>query len=648
MPPFAVLPRIMSSTSSTNFQSVDHETLRSWDGVFIIIPKVAHTNVIQVPEKVIGTLQIISKDKFGTYLEWLPWMDTLVTEDGSYSTQTNCTIFQTKDGSYRIPHVNIDIDDIKCFKIHGGESCPARLTFITNDGTSHATLELDEGAYQELIAYLQQRLLVERSAKDSHLCLVRDRRSRNTQPRRQPDLYDMPNQPPHFLQRLARNPVQSAFLGLSKVHSMLMTAVDTLAQPIEGDPSIEMSKTSDFQMPQLNVVQTTSNDDQDFEVISIKSPLELPPRRSVHRRSPLTASEWKSFFDSEGRISDEQASAVKDIIFKGGVELTIRKHVWKYLLGYYDWNSTMEEREGKRNRLSEEYHRMKIQWSTISSDQEKRFSIWRERKDLIEKDVHRTDRTHPFFEGKSTALKVMNEILLTYCMYNFDLGYVQGMSDLLTPLMLVMDGDEVDAFWTFNGLMERITHNFDMEKLMKELKDLSTVMKYLDPALKAYIDSNDPRLYFCFRWLLVQFKREFSFDDVMRLWEILWTGKPCKNFHLLFAYAILETEKNTLIENRFSSTEILRHINDLAMTIDLDKTLCLAEGIHQQLMGADELPTSIQKIIGLAPDVADGVRASLSSMDLKSGQYTPDRRTPSPSPNRYASSETSSPDIYSV
>ena len=54
-------------------------------------------------------------------------------------------------------------DDIKCFKIHGGEGgAPARLTFITNDGTSHATLELDEDAYNQLIISLQQRLLLER------------------------------------------------------------------------------------------------------------------------------------------------------------------------------------------------------------------------------------------------------------------------------------------------------------------------------------------------------------------------------------------------------------------------------------------------------------------------------------------------------
>lgn len=27
-------------------------------------------------------------------------------------------------------------------------------------------------------------------------------------------------------------------------------------------------------------------------------------------------------------------------------------------------------------------------------------------------------------------------------------------------------------------------------------------------------------MYFCFRWLLIHFKREFSYPDTMRLWEV--------------------------------------------------------------------------------------------------------------------------------
>ena len=31
-------------------------------------------------------------------------------------------------------------------------------------------------------------------------------------------------------------------------------------------------------------------------------------------------------------------------------------------------------------------------------------------------------------------------------------------------------------------------------------------------------------LYFCFRWLLIRFKRELSFQDVLRLWEVSQTS----------------------------------------------------------------------------------------------------------------------------
>jgi hypothetical protein len=40
-------------------------------------------------------------------------------------------------------------------------------------------------------------------------------------------------------------------------------------------------------------------------------------------------------------------------------------------------------------------------------------------------------------------------------MYNFDLGYVQGMSDLLSPILCLME-NEVDAFWCFVGFMDRV------------------------------------------------------------------------------------------------------------------------------------------------------------------------------------------------
>lgn len=126
------------------------------------------------------------------------------------------------------------------------------------------------------------------------------------------------------------------------------------------------------------------------------------------------------------------------------------------MLNYYDWNATAKARGDKRKTRVEDYYRMKLQWKTISDEQKLKFAVMKERENLIEKDVQRTDRTNKFFEGDDNQnLVTMKDILMTYNMFNFDLGYVQGMSDLLAPIMVIMD-NEVDSFWCFVGFMEKL------------------------------------------------------------------------------------------------------------------------------------------------------------------------------------------------
>ncbi|XP_077867828.1 TBC1 domain family member 15-like [Saccoglossus kowalevskii] len=219
-----------------------------------------------------------------------------------------------------------------------------------------------------------------------------------------------------------------------------------------------------------------------------------------------------------------------------------------------------------------EYFSMKLQWKSITEAQAQRNSIYRDRECLVDKDVSRTDRTHPCFEGQNNPnISMLYDILMTYCQYNFDLGYVQGMSDLLSPILVVIE-DEVDAFWCFVGFMETdgVRNNFDMDQegMKKQLINLNTLLHFLDPELYTYLDSKDSsNLYFCFRWLLIKFKREFSFSDIMRLWEVMWTGLPCRNYHLLICLAILDTEKPTLMKNDYGFNEILKVCKVLATEI---------------------------------------------------------------------------------
>lgn len=99
----------------------------------------------------------------------------------------------------------------------------------------------------------------------------------------------------------------------------------------------------------------------------------------------------------------------------------------------------------------------------------------------------------------------------------------------------------------------------DQKGMKAQLCQLYTLLCTTEPQLAYYLNRHDSgNMFFCFRWLLVLFKREFSAIDILKLWEILWTDLPCKNFHLLVCAAILDTEKNILIENNYGFTEILK------------------------------------------------------------------------------------------
>lgn len=77
-------------------------------------------------------------------------------------------------------------------------------------------------------------------------------------------------------------------------------------------------------------------------------------------------------------------------------------------------------------------------------------------------------------------------------MYNFDVGYVQGMSDLLSPILYLI-GDEAAAFWCFVGFMEKVFRNFDEDQAgMKiQLSKMRTLLEFANPKLFRYLKNHD-------------------------------------------------------------------------------------------------------------------------------------------------------------
>ena len=82
---------------------------------------------------------------------------------------------------------------------------------------------------------------------------------------------------------------------------------------------------------------------------------------------------------------------------------------------------------------------------------------------MIGKDVIRTEPTRL----EESEIKRLSDLLTTYAIYDQDLGYVQGMSDIAVVILDIYDEDHV-AFWGFARLMQRIRGNF--EKSQKAIK----------------------------------------------------------------------------------------------------------------------------------------------------------------------------------
>ncbi|KAK8065686.1 GTPase-activating protein GYP7 [Apiospora hydei] len=406
------------------------------------------------------------------------------------------------------------------------------------------------------------------------------------------DVLDNPNVPPQ-VRRLMRNPeVQTIQDEFDSARIYLARWAMGIAEQSERDRTQRIWTARD-------VLEMEDTDVGEFELLEASS-LSLE-----ERRKPVTQKEWTTYFDPRtGRLS-VTVDEVKERVFHGGLDAEdgVRKEAWLFLLGVYDWYSTADERRAQMASLRDEYVKLKASWWDRLVDlggEGEEGEWWREQRSRIEKDVHRTDRTVPIFAGEdiphpdpdspfaevgtNVHLEQMKDMLLTYNEYNKDLGYVQGMSDLLAPIYAVMQDDAI-AFWGFQQFMDRMERNFlrDQSGMRNQLMTLDHLVQFMDPKLYLHLQKADStNFFFFFRMLLVWYKREFKWMDVLHLWEVLWTDYLSSNFHLFVALAILEKHRDVIMTHLLHFDEVLKYVNELSNTIDLDSTLIRAEALYKR------------------------------------------------------------------
>ena len=209
----------------------------------------------------------------------------------------------------------------------------------------------------------------------------------------------------------------------------------------------------------------------------------------------------------------------------------------------------------------------------------------------IFKDVERTHADLSFF-AISAHTDALSRILLVYAKLNAGVGYIQGMNELLAPLLFVCVGDvvglrggiggeggaaaevesevlhggplfaaEADAFFLFASLMAEHRDVFIQAQdnsssgIRGQLTRFGRMLLRREPVVAARLDAHHiPPDFYAMRWLTALASREFNFPDTLMLWDSLFADPERFAFLRQVCVAIVRTQRETLLLADFATT----------------------------------------------------------------------------------------------
>ncbi|XP_070338696.1 small G protein signaling modulator 2 isoform X3 [Equus asinus] len=199
----------------------------------------------------------------------------------------------------------------------------------------------------------------------------------------------------------------------------------------------------------------------------------------------------------------------------------------------------------------------------------------------IDKDVQRCDRNYWYFTPPN--LERLRDIMCSYVWEHLDVGYVQGMCDLLAPLLVILDNDQL-AYSCFSHLMKRMSQNFPNGGAMDtHFANMRSLIQILDSELFELMHQNGDytHFYFCYRWFLLDFKRELLYEDVFAVWEVIWAARHISSEHfvLFIALALVEAYREIIRDNNMDFTDIIKFFNERAEHHDAQEILRIARDL---------------------------------------------------------------------
>ncbi|KAI0986956.1 hypothetical protein GJ496_007754 [Pomphorhynchus laevis] len=143
---------------------------------------------------------------------------------------------------------------------------------------------------------------------------------------------------------------------------------------------------------------------------------------------------------------------------------------------------------------------------------------------------------------------------------------------------------------------------------------IESILYLTDRELYEYTRGLDSQnhLYFTYRWLILEFKREFSYEDIILLWEIIWAADQlvCKNFSVFIAAAIIKMYRRIILDNAMQYDEILRFFNEMSGKHCLNDIITNAKALLDSIVVLVQQVTSKQPVTTEEKELLKGYTGS--------------------------------------
>ncbi|XP_065145300.1 USP6 N-terminal-like protein [Paramisgurnus dabryanus] len=214
-----------------------------------------------------------------------------------------------------------------------------------------------------------------------------------------------------------------------------------------------------------------------------------------------------------------------------GIPLQLRGQAWALLL---DVEKVKNDNVGK-------YEKMKTQAQLYSTEIKQ-----------IDLDINRTFRNHIMFMDRfGVKQQSLFHVLSAYSVYNTEVSYCQGMSQIAAILLMFMN--EEDAFWALSQLLtnqKHAMHGFyipGFPKLQRFQNHHDQILSKLLPKLKKHLDKEQMSSgIYSTKWFLQCFIDRTPFTLTLRLWDVfILEGEKVLT---AMAYTILQLHKKSLLK----------------------------------------------------------------------------------------------------